>query len=713
MTWIRKYPSPPRDNNRTPILFKRQDNIVFADESYFALFPHEWLAGNAATSLRDPYQLVLSESRAKLYFPSIPLADVVGRIVVYNDTIRTTVSGIVRDLDAQTDFDNREFIALTTIPNSGLRPYYNWGEWSTTNSVSQALIRLTPGVAPAKIERQIARLADKYNKEQEIVYKTTFHLQPLSDIHFNGLYEGSVNKSTLWSLILLAGFLLLLGAINFINLSTAQAARRAKEIGIRKTLGSSKAQLIIQFLQETFLLTVLTTVLSVGITPLLLKAFSGFIPQGLQYKGIWDIQVLVFLLVLTLVVSILAGFYPGWVLSRFRPVLVLKSQPGSLSGNARGVWLRKTLTVSQFVIAQVFIIASLMVSRQIHYSMDKDMGFRKNAIVNFYVPFDFYKPDRTKYLLYDKLKAIPEIEAVSIGNRAPAIGGSMSTRVEFNNGKKALTIMPDTRSGDTGFISLYHIRLLAGRNVLPADSATELLVNETMARQMGFASPADAVGKFIGWDHRQIPVVGVMADFHLASVRTVIHPLVFYTEPRYGYVMHVALRPSPDSWTTALAKMQVAWKAVYPNADFDYKFLDKTIEGFYKQDQELSRLLSWSTGITIFISCLGLLGLVIFTANQRTREIGIRKVLGATVVQIISLLSRDFIRLVSLAFLIAVPIAWWAIHRWLQNFAYHTTPAWWIFAISGVLMLALALLILCLRAGRAAIANPVDSLRAE
>lgn len=705
--------SIPVDNDKTPRVFKKQTKIVFTDGSYFSLFPHQWLAGNAAISLKDPYQLVLGESRAQVYFPGIPLSDVIGRTVLFNDTIHTTVSGIVKDLDARTDFDNEAFIALSTIPNSGLRPYYNWGDWDNTNSNTQALVKLIPGVSPRQVERQIAAMADKYNKGQTIMEKTTFRLQPLDDIHFNAEYDGVASKSTLVDLVLLAGFLLLLGAINFINLSTAQAAQRAKEIGIRKTLGSSKVQLVFQFLQETFLLTLATTVLSVLITPLLLKAFAGFMPEGLTFNGIWQPHVLIFLGTLVITVSFLAGLYPALVLTKFRPVLVLKSQRVSAAGDTRGAWLRKTLTVSQFVIAQVFVIGTIMVNRQIHFSLEKDMGFRKDAIVNFYVPFDFYKPDNKKFVLQDKLRAIPGIQAVSVGSQSPAINGQMSTMIKFNDGKKEMKIASDVRSGDTGFISLYHIRLLAGRNVLPVDSATELLINETLMHRLGFQHPREALGQFIGWDNRQLPITGVMADFNLASVRKAINPVIFYSEPRYGYVMHVALQPAPGSWNTAIAKMQAVWKTIYPDLDFDYQFLDKRIESFYKQDQHLSQLLAWSTGITIFISCLGLLGLVIFTANQRTREIGIRKVLGATVTQIITLLSRDFVRLVALAFLIAVPVAWWAIHQWLQNFAYHATPAWWIFAIGGVLMLALSLLVLSIRAGRAALVNPVESLRTE
>ena len=515
-------------------------------------------------------------------------------------------------------------------------------------------------------------------------------------------------------LSLLAVFILLLGTINFINLSTAQASERAKEIGVRKILGSSKAQLVARYMSETFLLTIITTLLSVLITPFLLKGFSDFIPQGLGQHNIWQPNVLVFLVVLIAVVGTLSGLYPALVLTGFNPLSIIKNQVISATGNNRRVWLRKTLTVSQFVIAQVFIIGMLVVNSQIHFSLQKDMGFRKDAIINFYVPFDFSHPNNKKFVLLNKLRAIPEIEAVSLGNQSPAFNGSMSTRVTFKEGKKDLTILPDSRSGDTTFISLYHIKLLAGRNVLPTDSATEFLINETLARQLGFKHPQDAVGQLLGWDDTHgLPIVGVMADFNLTSVRSAIHPLIFYSDSKYGYVMHVALQPSVDSWKGAIAKMQIAWKEVYPEVDFDYQFLDKTVEGFYKQDKKLSSLLSWSAGIAILISCLGLLGLVIFTANQRTKEIGIRKVLGATVIQIISLLSKDFVRLVGLAFVIAVPIAWWATHEWLQNFAYHTSLSWWIFTVGGISMLAISLLILGLRAGKAALENPVKSLRSE
>lgn len=516
------------------------------------------------------------------------------------------------------------------------------------------------------------------------------------------------------NLILLAVFLLLLGTINFVNLSTAHAAERAKEIGIRKTLGSNKSQLIWQFLSETFLLTLLTAIVSLLITPLLLQAFTGFIPDDLKLSDLLNrLSVWSFLILLVLVESFIAGLYPAFILSRFQPVLVLKKNVVNGSGTSRSALLRKALIVTQFVIAQVFIIGMMVVDKQIHYSMQKDMGFRKDAIINFYVPSDFQNPNNKKFFLKNSLNKIPEIQEVSLGNQSPAFDGQMSSEITFKEKDKDVKLDVDVRSGDTSFLGVYRINLIAGRNIMASDTANELLVNETLAKQLGFKQPSEAVGHSVNYNGPLLPIVGVMKDFNLASVRTAIHPLVYYAAPKRGYVMHVALQQNPVTWNSAIKKMGAAWKNVYPDTDFEYTFLDKTVTDFYKQGQQLSTLLTWSAAVAIFISCLGLLGLVIFMTNNRVKEIGVRKILGASVRQIITLLSVDFVRLLVAAIVIAIPLAWWQTHNWLQNFAYHTSLNWWIFLASGLIMTTAALLMVCVRAGKVAIANPVKSLRTE
>ena len=703
----------PEGNNKLPKNFKKQESIAFVDSNYFNIFPHEWLAGNTHTALQNPYGLVLTESRAKLYFPNIPINNLIGKTVVFDDTVQTTITGIIKDIKANSDFKFKAFISLSTISSSNLKPLYNWGEWNSINSISQLIVKLLPSVQTAQINKQLAAIAKEHIQEPEDA-KTVYRLQPLSDVHTNTDFDGSVNKSTVNNLILLALFLLLLGAINFINLSTASAAERAKEIGIRKTLGSKKTQLIGQFLTETFVLTFCTAILSVAITPLLIKAFTGFIPEGLQFNYFLNQpSVWIFLLLLIIVVSVIAGLYPAFILTRFKPVLVLKNSVINNSGSSRSAWLRKTLIVFQFVIAQVFIIGMMVVDKQIHYALQKDMGFRKDAIINFNVPFDFLNPNNKKIILRNELRKISGIQNVSLGNNSPAFNGQMSTGISYKEKGKEVKLNVDSRNGDTAYLSVYNIKLLAGRNIMASDTANELLINETLAKQLGFIHPADVINHFVNFGNTPLPIVGVMKDFNLASVRTAIHPLIYYALPKHGYMMHVALQKNPSTWKKTIAEIQTEWKSIYPNDDFDYTFFDKKISNFYKEDQQLSTLLTWSAGVAIFISCLGLLGLVIFMTNNRIKEIGVRKVLGASVRQIITLLSFDFVKLLGLAFVIAVPVAWWLMHNWLQNFAYHTGLSWWVFLLSGLIMITIALAILCLRAGKAAMANPVESLRSE
>ena len=705
--------SIPNGNHHAVSVFKKQESIAFVDSNYFSLFPHQWLAGNRATSLNNPYNLVLSESRARLYFPNVPAGKLIGKTIVFNDTLPMTLTGIVKEAEANSDFSYQMFISLATVSGSGLKEKYGWEQWNSTNSNFQTIVKLLPGVQASGINKQLKGIFKKHDTDPDDA-KTIHRLQPLSDVHYNTDLEGKVNLSTINNLILLVLFLLLLGAINFINLSTAQSVQRAKEIGIRKTLGSSKSSLIVQFLTETFLLTLFTTILSVAIAPLLLKAFAGFIPDGLQFSTIFSQpSVWLFLLLLIIIVSVLAGLYPAFILSRFQPIKVLKSKAFVTAGTTRTAWLRQSLLVFQFVIAQVFIIGVIVVDKQIHYSTQKDMGFRKDAIITFSLPFDFYHPNNKKFVMKEELKNMPGVQAVSLANASPAINGQMSSNITFKEKGKDVKTNVDVRNGDTCFLSVYNIKLMAGRNIMPSDTANELLINETGAKQLRFAQPSDAVGHMVVFGSSTMPIVGVMRDFNLASVRNAIRPLIYYAQPNYSWTMSVALEPNPNTWQSTIINVEAAWKKLYPDNDFDYSFFDKKIADFYKEDEQLSTLLTWSAGVAICISCLGLLGLIIFITNQRTKEIGVRKVLGASVAQIITLLSGDFAKLIAIAFVIAIPIAWWFTHNWLQNFAYHTELNWWIFLVSGVIMVVAAFTILCIRAGKAALANPIKSLRTE
>ena len=415
--------SVPAANKPEPVVYKNQGNIVFADSAYFNLIGYEWIAGTAKKSLQQPYQMVLTVSKAKLYFPELKPEQIIGKELYLNDTVHTTITGIVKDIPYNTNFTFTTFISRATLEQTSLKPG-DWDDWGNTNGASQLYVKLFAGTTKAQIESQLKSLYKKYHKPDSQDHSITRHsLQPLADVHFNsdyGAYDIPVaHKPTLYGLLAIAVFLLLLGCINFINLTTANAAKRAKEIGIRKTMGSSRKQLIIQFLNEAFLLTLAATLLSVALTPLILKAFSGFIPHGLHFSPEKQPGIFLFLIGLLMVVTLLSGFYPSLILSGYKPILVLKNHAYNNTGKTRQAWLRKSLTVSQFVIAQVFIMCTILVSKQISYALNKDQGFKKEAIL--YFNTNYYDTSKSnKYILMDKLKAIPEIAMVSLCSNPPS-----------------------------------------------------------------------------------------------------------------------------------------------------------------------------------------------------------------------------------------------------------------------------------------------------
>lgn len=708
----------PESKGDNPPVFKNQKGIVFADGNYFRIFSYQWLAGSPQTAFTEPYKVVLTQSRAQLYFPGTNPENTIGRTVIYNDSIKVSVSGIVKDFTENTDFNFGEFISIATVLNTDLKDNMGFGIWTSVNGSSQLFVKLNKGSTTKEIERQLVSLREKYSKDEYM--KTTNRLQPISELHFAGKYsmftERQANKTTLYGLLAVAAFLLLLGCINFINLTTAQAAARAKEIGIRKTMGSSRGQLIFQFLGETFVLTTIATFLSLALTPLLLKMFADFIPADLHFRFFNQPHLLVFIVILIALVSLFSGFYPALVLARFKPVLVLKNVASGGTAKSRNAWLRKTLTVSQSVIAQFFVIATLLVAKQINYAITKDMGFRKDAIVTVQIPWNAPNNGQRKLFL-NKVLAIPGVEKATIGGSEPASEGYSTTSMKFTEKDRVVESMVEIKYADSMYFNIYNLQLVAGRFAHDGDSVTnEIVINENYSRFLGFNNPADVIGKSIDRGSRKVTVTGVIKDFHLKSVHSPIVPLVYANSSMSHRTLHVQLKPNvagTSTWTNALQKIEQSWKEVYPEFDYKYQFVDDSVAAFYTSERNMSKLLKWSTGLAIFISCLGMLGLVIYTTNQRVKEIGVRKVLGASVIQLVSLLSKEFILLVLLAFVIAAPLAWWAISDWLNNYAFRTEISWWIFAMGGLLMVAGALFTLSFQTIRSALSNPIKSLRSE
>jgi len=393
--------------------------------------------------------------------------------------------------------------------------------------------------------------------------------------------------------------------------------------------------------------------------------------------------------------------------------LVLKSNTFSNVGSSASAWLRKSLTVSQFIIAQVFIIATLLVSKQINYTLNKNIGIKKDAVLYFGNYTD--TSSAKKKLLVNKLKEIAGIASVSLAMDPPTSTSTWTDVMKYEDNKKEIQTEVQVKIGDANYIKLYQVKLLAGNNIANNDTMGNLLINETYLHALGFNNPNDIIGRYIDVYGKK-KVVGVVQDFNQKSLHETIAPLLITGGITSEYTFNIALRPqSADgkAWRKTIGEIQEAWKTVYPDKDFDYKFLDDEIASYYTAEKNISALLMWSTGLTIFISCIGLLGFIIYTTNIRKKEIGIRKVIGATVMQIVTVLSTDFLKLIAVAFIIATPIAWYAANEWLQNFAYRTTLSWWIFLAGGLIMFSIALIVLCIKIIKAAIANPIKSLRTE
>lgn len=697
-----------------PEVFKKRSDVVFTGNDYFKLVSFEWTFGSPTNALSKAFSVVLTESRAHQYFPDVALSDIIGLRLNYN-SIDTEVSGIVKDLDETTIFTAKEFISYPTIFETSFRQDFMMDKWDDWMAYSSVWVKLNNSNDETNVEQQLNALLNKYNPQRDPKNTSAFVLQPLSDVHFNTDYAGFGNRTghmpTLYSLLAVAGFLLLLGCINFVNLSTAQASHRAKEIGIRKTIGSSRKQLIVQFLFETLVVTSLATVVSISVAPMLLQLFSDFIPAGVNFDMIKDPAVLIIPASLLILVGLFAGFYPAMVLSRFNPAAVLKN--AAFAGSpTRNAGLRKVLTVSQFAIAQFFIIGAIMISKQIQFSLSQDLGYRKEAIINFMTPRDTVSSHTDQ--LINSIEAMPGVQMATAGYMSPAMEGASFANIKYNNGKEEISPSVQVRWGHPSYIDLYKINIIAGRNIREGKNVNELLINETYAKALGFENPADALQKeLINFNGSTTPIVGVMKDFHEGSLHFRIGNIIFKTH-QFNPFFHVALDPSDrEKWQASIAGIEKQFHTLYPEAEFNYTFFDDTIASFYRLEQDTSRLLNWATALSILISALGLLGLVIYISEVRTKEIGIRKILGASVSNLVMILSREFVLLVVIAFVIAAPVAWYAINKWLESFEYKTDISVWVFAVSGIVLLSIAVITLSVQTIRTATSNPVRSLRNE
>lgn len=689
--------------------FQEDKGIYVAEPQLFNIFDVSWLAGNPGNSLAEPNTVVLSKSNAEKFYGDWKNA--MGQTLRFQNKTDLKVTGIISDPPVNSD------IPLQTVISYKTDGYLNTrkDDWHSTSSSNTCFVVLPTGISAGAFDKMLTAFRDKHaGKPDNDKVKTFYSLQPLKEIHYDARYGNDTNrifgKELITSLSLIGAFLLIIACVNFINLSTAQAVNRSKEVGVRKVLGGTRRQLMLQFLSETFLLTIAAVLLSVLISWLCLPLLGNLLGITLGITAAQVSAIGLFLGLLSITVTLLSGFYPALILSGFNPVLALKSRFALKQTN--GISLRRALVVLQFVIAQVFIIGTLVVMYQMNYFRSASMGFNQYAVVNLPLPADSASHAKIE-AVKNELLGQKGISSVSFSFSPPASEDNWTSDFKFNRSPELVSFEPSLKWADADFFKTYDMPLVAGRAYTPSDTTREFVVNETLIRKLGLKNPEEALGKEISfWGGRIIaPIVGVVKDFHNNSLKDELSPVVLGSKQKSYRVINVRMDMNQNK--EVLAGIERIWNKSFPDYVYQYEFLDDSIKNFYKQENQVSQLYKIFAVIAIFISCLGLYGLVSFMATQRTKEVGIRKVLGASVGSIVYLFSKEFTVLILVAFLIATPLAWYFMHQWLNNFSFkiHLGIGFFAASIAGSMLIAWATV--GYKAVKTALTNPVKSLRTE
>jgi ABC-type antimicrobial peptide transport system permease subunit len=691
-----------------------EKNIVFADSLFFNVFDFSGIkkfvvAGNLTAALSAPNKAILTESTAKRYFG---LTNPIGRVIKIDTKLDVEVAGIIKDIPVTTHLPinmiisysslTKEFIGGFNLDGWGLRSngfcYVKLDGKSSVSSVNKALYAVN----------QKNSTEDRDKREQ-------FFLQPLSQIHFDPIYDASnpsytVSPKYLMMLMLLAGFIILIASINYINLSTSLAFSKSKEVGIRKTIGASKEQLFIYYMSETLLITTIATIIGVVLATLFLPALNNLLDKSMSIKQLADLKFIVEAIVGLLLVSFISGVYPALILAGFRPIESLKNQM-ALPGKSSTL-LRKVLVVFQFTTSIALIICTIVIAKQMHFFNSKSLGFNKDAVVEVALP----SPDSTKIEAFrNSLQNKAGIRDISFCLGAPISDNGISTSFKAPELPERSDYSVKILACDKNYLETYGIKLIGGRWFLSGEEknlGSGIVVNETLVKTLGY-TPAEALGKkiSIGINDYEPPIIGVVKDFHTTSLHQNISPVAMMPFPFFYYAAGV--RVEPGNMRNTLANIESAFKKVYPEYVYDVHFIDDQLAQLYKQETRNYSLFKAFSAISIFICCIGLWGLLAFVVVRKTKEIGIRKVLGASISNIVGLLSKDFLKLVLAALVVASPIAWYFMHQWLENFAYRIDISWWVFGLAGLFAIVIALLTISFQAIKAAIANPVKNLRTE
>ncbi len=693
--------STHRTAQAVPVRFLEHGGIGFVEPEWFDVLTHHWLRGSASTALNAPNRAVLTESWARRYFGTI---NVLGQLLTLDNKTTVTIAGIVADPPGPTDIRLGLMVSLSTLRQLIA---VDLTDWSMLNSQNRLYARLKSPEAVPSLQRAMPALSKQQYGKSARIYR--FVVQPLADLHFDVARDPAhaSRPALLWSLGIIGVVLVVAACINFINLATAQAIRRSKEVGIRKTLGSNRKQLIGQFLLETSLITVVAISLALLLVTALLPVFNDWVRVTLSLQPNWLMVGFIGLLLIGTIV--LAGGYPAAVLSGYSPLLALRGTIAR-SPASRSFTVRKVLIVVQFVVCQVLVIGALVVANQGQYMRQADLGFNQANVVMVTLPYgQKAKHDAFK----QQLLTYAGIQSVSLSVLPPSSARGYGGSFKFDDRADWEKFPVMDRLADADYLKTYSLKLLAGRNLTPGDTIRDYVINEKMLHKLGFSDPQQVLGKKLQYYLSPIPlpIVGVVTDFHQKSLRDEIGPCIMASYA--AWYRQAGIRISGNNSAQTIQQIRQVEQQIFPHEAFEYQFLDEQLTRLYETETLTARLINAFTGIAILICYLGLYGLVTFTVSQRTKEIGVRKVLGASVSSIVALLSKDFLKLVLIAIVIASPLAWYAMTQWLQDFAYKIDIEWWVFALAGLLAVGIALLTVSFQSVKAALMNPVKSLRSE
>ncbi len=704
-----------QNGNGTPDRFQEKEGLAYAEPEIFEIFDFEFFAGNPDNALSNTGSIVITSSLAQKYF-KLDLKNVgaaLGKSIIIDNKTTFTVTGVIADPLQNTD------LPFTMIANyadqTTSNPYFRNGtDWNEYNSATNCYLLLPDDINPADFENQLAPFFVKYNGS-ESPDGQKYAIQPLSDLHFgncNNYNNRQVSKNRLLLLGIIGLFIIALASINFINLSTAQASKRYKEIGVRKMAGISRPQLMFQLMGETVLISFVAAIVGLTISYFLIFYMENILGYQIPLDLIRNPGTLIFLLTTTFLLGIISGLYPSIIMAGMKPIGSLKNTFTDKTSDSISV--RCALVITQFAISLVLITGTLVMKKQMNYFFSKDLGFDKNAILIATLPDA--NPNNLNVLKSNLLK-YPEIEKVSYDTRSPMADWRVGNPINYPGLEKDV-YSGNLKTIDEDYLNLYELKLIAGENISERKNTGEAIVNRKLTKLLGFSGPRDAVGKIFtyGINAMEFKIAGVVEDFHAQSLQEELDNVILSNLSFNIKEISVKLNPATaglKGYSTAASKIQDEWNKIFPDDIFDYNFLDKQIAGYYSEETKTFDLIQLFALIAIFIGSLGLYGLISFIANQKIKEIGIRKVNGAKISEVLMMLNKDFVKWVVIAFVIATPIAWYAMNKWLENFAYKTNLSWWIFALAGLMALGIALLTVSWQSWRAATRNPVEALRYE